>query len=314
MAAAIELYNKPGIPYRNESFAILAVNGWELLLKARWVTLHQNKINSLYVHERKQTAKGRRSRRETIKKTDSGAPITQGMLHIAGQLHASGHIEEAVYKNLEGMSEIRDCATHFYAQSTRFNARIYEFAAACVKNFSNAVREWFGRDVVEFGVHIMPLTFVELPPNVEAAILNAEEKRVLAFLEGVDNAEADPNTSYSISVNVDINFTKSKSRDGVQVQVTQDPNAMEVTLTEEDIRKRYPWDFRTLSMKCRERYVDFKENQDYHRIRKSLEGDARFGHLRLLDPNNPSSSQKMFFDPNIMAKFDEHYTKRPPSA
>lgn len=35
MLAAIEIYNKPSFAYREESFAILAVNAWELLLKAR---------------------------------------------------------------------------------------------------------------------------------------------------------------------------------------------------------------------------------------------------------------------------------------
>ena len=48
MVAAIEIYNKPGFPYRNESFTILAINGWELLLKAKWLDLHGNKKRSLY--------------------------------------------------------------------------------------------------------------------------------------------------------------------------------------------------------------------------------------------------------------------------
>ena len=32
MLSAIELYNKPDFSYREEAFAILAVNAWELLL------------------------------------------------------------------------------------------------------------------------------------------------------------------------------------------------------------------------------------------------------------------------------------------
>ena len=35
MLAAIEVYNKATFAYREESFAILASNSWELLLKAR---------------------------------------------------------------------------------------------------------------------------------------------------------------------------------------------------------------------------------------------------------------------------------------
>ena len=53
MAAAIEVYNKPGFPYRSESFTILAINGWELALKAKWLDLHRNDKRSLYVYEHK---------------------------------------------------------------------------------------------------------------------------------------------------------------------------------------------------------------------------------------------------------------------
>jgi hypothetical protein len=34
MVAAIEIYNKPRFEYRDEVFAILLLNAWELLLKA----------------------------------------------------------------------------------------------------------------------------------------------------------------------------------------------------------------------------------------------------------------------------------------
>ena len=33
--SAIEIYNKPDFKYREETFAILMINAWELLLKAR---------------------------------------------------------------------------------------------------------------------------------------------------------------------------------------------------------------------------------------------------------------------------------------
>ena len=41
MLSAIEVYNKPNFQYREETFAILAVNAWELLLKA--IILRQNR-------------------------------------------------------------------------------------------------------------------------------------------------------------------------------------------------------------------------------------------------------------------------------
>ena len=52
--AAIEIYNKPDFQYRGETFSILAINGWELLLKAKWLDENGNKIQSLYVKKRRQ--------------------------------------------------------------------------------------------------------------------------------------------------------------------------------------------------------------------------------------------------------------------
>ena len=50
--AAIEIYNKPDFQYREETFSILAINGWELLLKAKWLDENDKKIQSLYVRNR----------------------------------------------------------------------------------------------------------------------------------------------------------------------------------------------------------------------------------------------------------------------
>ena len=40
--SAIEIYNKPDFKYREESFAILIVNGWELLLKSKILKENKN--------------------------------------------------------------------------------------------------------------------------------------------------------------------------------------------------------------------------------------------------------------------------------
>ncbi len=47
--AAMEVYNKPVMPHRDETFAMLAVNAWELLLKARLLREGKNKLRSIQV-------------------------------------------------------------------------------------------------------------------------------------------------------------------------------------------------------------------------------------------------------------------------
>lgn len=310
MVAAIEIYNKPGFPYRNESFTILAINGWELLLKAKWLELHGNKKQNLYIYENRVTRSGKRSTKKYIKKTRSDAPFTHELGYLAKQLVNKKILDSAASQNIEIMLEFRDCATHFYNESPTFGTRLYEIGAACVKNFVNATHEWFRRDVTEFNLHLMPLTFMALPSNVEGSLLNLEERNFLTFLNSVEDPDADPESFYSVSVNVEFRFTKSKSKDAMSVQVTTDPSALAVKLTEEDIRERYPWDYMTLTEKCRSRYDNFKMNQDYHDIRKRLETDERFARSRFLDPGNTKSAKKTFFNPNIVLEFDKHYNKK----
>jgi hypothetical protein len=47
--AAIEIYNKPGFRYREETFSILMLNAWELLLKARILKENQNRLRSIEI-------------------------------------------------------------------------------------------------------------------------------------------------------------------------------------------------------------------------------------------------------------------------
>ena len=149
------------------------------------------------------------------------------------------------------MLEFRDCATHFYNESPVFYNRLYEIGAACVKNFASVVREWFQRELTEFNLHLMPLSFLALPSNIRGSLLNTEESKFLAFIEGIDEPDIDPDSPYSVSVNVELRFTKSKSNDAFPVQVTNEPSAFPVQLTEENIRQRYPWDYAKLTDRCK---------------------------------------------------------------
>lgn len=72
--AAIEIYNKPDFLYREEAFAVLAINGWELLLKAKWLLDNNNRPKSLYVMVPRLKADGTKGKKLQIKPTRSGNP------------------------------------------------------------------------------------------------------------------------------------------------------------------------------------------------------------------------------------------------
>ena len=77
MIAAIEVYNKPTFAYREETFSILAINAWELLLKARILSENENQLRSIYVLEHKQKADGSKSARMYPKVNRAGNRVCQ---------------------------------------------------------------------------------------------------------------------------------------------------------------------------------------------------------------------------------------------
>ena len=308
--AAIEIYNKPDFLYREEAFAVLAINGWELLLKAKWLADHNNKVSSLYVMEPRTKKDGTRSKKLQVKETRSGNPFTHSLDFLAKKLVETMAFDANAWANIQALLELRDSSIHFYNRSGAFPVRLQEIGTASLKNFVAATKAWFGRDMSEFNFYLMPLSFVALPQQIEAVVLNHEEKKFLAFIESLEPANDDAASPYSVTVNIDIKFTRSKAKDALGVQVTNNPNAPEVRLTEEQIRDRFPWDYNRLTEECRTRYKDFKAAQKYHDVRIPLLKDKRFGEIRFLDPGNPRSSKKPFFNPNILQELDKHFPKK----
>jgi hypothetical protein len=178
---------------------------------------------------------------------------------------------------------------------------------ACLKNFVSAVQDWFGENLSRFNFYLMPLSFIAPPSAFEAVHLSKEEKNFLQYINDIKPADEDPDARYSVAVNVVVRFTRSKAVDAQMVRITNDPNALAIRLTEEQICEKYPWDYDELSKRCKERYEGFKMNGEYHKIRKQYENDNRFAHIRLLDPKKSESGKKIFFNPSILNKFDKHY-------
>ncbi len=111
-------------------------------------------------------------------------------------------------------------------------------------------------------------------------------------------------------MSIDVKFQKVKSTTGLPVQVTQEQDAQSIKLSEEDMTEKYPWDYEVLTTRLKKRYSDFSANAKYHKIRKELQVNSKFGYERLFDPSKPLGSKKVFFNPNIQKEFDKHYTKK----
>jgi len=312
MLAAIEIYNKPQISYREETFAILAVNAWELCLKAKALADNGNKLRIIYVKERRSLRDGTKAKKETYKLTRSGNPLTHSVDFLAKKLIAAGRLPEEAWRNLEALIEIRDNSVHFYNHSGTLRHAIQEIGMACIRNYVNLCKVWFACDFSQYNLVIMPLSFVAPPSDTEAVVLNNEERRFVAFLERLTTESRDRAegvADYSVAVNVDLRFVRSKSDQALRVAIGHELGLPEIRLTEEQVLERYPWTSEDLVVECRHRYSDFKVTQYFYNIRRPLMSNRRYCHVRLLDPDKPSGSKKNFYSPMILEVLDQYYTK-----
>lgn len=141
MCAAIEIYNKPKLDYRDETAVILIVNAWELALKA---VLSKNKRRIYYKKKRGQPYK-------TYSITDA---LNKVRPYFPASVDFGG--TEA---NLRILIEYRDTAVHFYHKEG-LEPVLYSLAQTSIVNFRDLVSALFQRDLAkEISLSLLPLSF-----------------------------------------------------------------------------------------------------------------------------------------------------------
>lgn len=313
VTAAVEVYNKPAFTYRDETFAILALNAWELLLKAKVLKDADNAIASLRVYETRVTKAGAPSKVKQLKRNRAGnaQSITLGTCIARLDAKATSRLPKEVKANLDALTEIRDNSAHFVTASPTLARQTQELAAASVNNLVVLAKRWFNKNFSSVLHLVLPLSFVAPPRDATATVVSVDEMRLIEHLRTIAEEVGIVEGDYAVAVRLDLKLEKSILNNASRVQVTRDADAVKVQLTEANIREKYPWDYEELTRRLSERYIDFRANQNYHNIRSPLHNDERYARVRYLDPANQTGLSKRFFNPNILTVFDQHYTKKP---
>jgi hypothetical protein len=313
LLSSIEVYNRPTFAYREETFAILALNAWEVLLKAKLLAEHGNKPHCLYTLERRTTKTGQQSKKLYLKRNRSGAALTHSLWKTIFELEnrTTIKVDGAVKANLEALTEIRDNAVHFVVASAQLGKQVLEVGTAAVRNFIELSRLWFQHDLSGRHFFLMPIGFVDAPHSVTAIDLSKDESRLIAYLAQLTSkAVQGTNSPFNVALEVNLSFKRSTAVSAMAVAITNDPTAPQVMLAEEDFKKIYKWTYQELVDQLKKRYSDFKSNDKFTGIRKPLMVDPKFVKPRYLDPDNPKSGKKEFYSPNVLAEFDKHYTRK----
>ncbi len=144
--AAVEIYNKPRISYRNECFVVLLINSWELMLKA---ILSKNKI-SIYEPKKRNQPQRTLSLWQAIDTSKNYFPQEIS--------------PKAVIANINSLVDYRDNVIHFYNEKG-FETLIYGLAQTSIVNFRDIVKNIFDMDIAkEVNINLLPLSF-SAPPD-----------------------------------------------------------------------------------------------------------------------------------------------------
>lgn len=139
MLAAIELYNKPRIDYRDECVVILLLNAWELALKA----LLSKKRKSIFYPKKRGQPYRTLSWRDALTRAEVIFPKDIPPLPIR--------------RNLDLLSTYRDNSVHFY-NKRGFGSLIYALTQTSIMNYRDLLQSAFGLDLgAEISWSLLPL-------------------------------------------------------------------------------------------------------------------------------------------------------------
>lgn len=302
--SAIELYNKPNFSYREESFSILMVNAWELLLKAKKIQDNNGKIQSLYITEYKKKNNGDKSKKPTYKTNRSGNYLTISIMQLLSELQLDPNLKTQI----ETLIEIRDSSVHYMNSTKLFEKEFIGIAAASLKSYQTLMYEWFNQSLADYNLSLIPLTF-NTPDTFDVQILkNSSEahKKLLGYI-GKQKSKAIEQSEHDISLVIEIKLERGSK--GIGVSFGKDGTPVFID-TEETFRNKYPLSFDQLKEQLKTRYNDFSTNNAFWKLKKQLESDEKLSGERYLDYEKKSGMKKRYYSSNILKEFDKHYTKK----
>lgn len=313
MVSAIELYNKPDFRYREEIFCIVAVNSWELLLKAKILKDNNNNMSSISVRSVLTNKDGSKSKKWRYKENRTGNRMTLDIFSAMKKLEGRGVLDRVCRENVEAVIEVRDNAVHFYNTDPLLSHKVQELGMATITNYVDLLHEWFSIKLDKYNFFLMPMSFFH-PRQVESVLVRGRDTSVANMLEYIASKEKEypstPKNKHNITIAIETRFTKSKKIDAQEVRLSSSPNAPLIRISLDDVKKTHPLDYDKLTSKLKDRYSDFKVNGKYHELRKTLENCQDFCFHYPLNPMNPNGATKPLFSVKVFEEFDKNYRKK----
>lgn len=320
--AAVEIHNKPIFPYRYEVSTLLAINAWELTLKA-------------YIAQRLPSVK-------LIKQDGAAKPFPECLSCVSSAL---GKAFEAPRCNLETLYDYRNNVVHFYHED--LDVVVLGLLKSAVLFFVEFLEEHFDQRLdsetnlvllpIGFQKPMSPIDFVsnrsaskDCSPEVKEFLQAIRRRSEHLLGQGIEDSIM---VNYSLAL---ISESRVKNADlvaainnaNVQPNViavhnvissgtlVQDPSARPIRIVEETLYGTiFTETYSDVVRNAREKFSDFSQNARFNKIMHEIKKDPNIRTTRLLDPNNPDSSAKDFYHRRIYDELAKHYAvAKPPSS
>lgn len=275
--AAIEVYNKPAFSYREESFAILMINSWELLLKAKILLDNDGKMRSIYVMEHKDNKDGSKSKLKYPVLNRSDNPMTIGLQKAINICIRDDRLES----NLLSLMEIRDNATHFTNSRAGFASTVRDVGTASLKSYTTMCEEWFDKKLNNHNLYLMPIGFYDEREFTSVPVnkINAHQSSFYNFLtQQVSKFPSDINQAHNVILSMEMNFQKTQ-KDGVYSYRFDKNSSNTINIEKREavrvgIENGSLMDYDTFVSKLRGKIPGFVQGKLFYRINSKIKDDA----------------------------------------
>lgn len=353
--AAIELYNKPSFNYKEESFTILIINAWELLLKLKVIQVKDKDgdITSIYEKSKPNDNINPKNRSKESKPNDNSNYLFEFESECNKNLSDNNNEEyedksgldsefsdkktinfakllkklktwegcSNIASNLSSLNAMRNNYVHFPDGefSQKFQNEFAQCALACVKNYSICMKDWFKRDISEYNLNIMPLSF-NPPSNFKHA--NKNDSKELEEILGVfleNKKHADQESKFYVAIDFDIKFSSKKDKNATSVrQAEPGEKGIPITLNDGELKARYSLDYDTLKKQCKDRYSNYKQKKFNNKLKEwrsksKLKENELFLYGYQRNPHKEPKKDggyQFIYSPKIFEKFDQIFKEK----
>jgi len=310
----VELHNKPVFRFRYEVCTILAINGWELILKA-FIAEHNPEV-------------------KLIRKDGTSKSFEECVAFVSGKI---GSDFRAVEENLNKLYEFRCHIIHFYKDN--IGTILYSLLHKSIIFYNEFLQKHFNIDLAEeTSLMLLPIGFKPFATPVDFLTKQSDLKEssnaVQTFIKSIigsteklaqEGIEESILTGYNVAVfnenrikNADIiaGITKNETESKLSVsnvlgaiKVTNDDTAKKVSIEEETLFKTvYTQPYLAIVKQAREMFSDFKQGAKFNRIMKEIKNNPALHRKRFLDVVNKTGVGKDYYNPEVLNELSKHYT------